>query len=112
MHGMYLVFTTARDHLINTRPVQRDFPSPTLPHAFADVKRGAAAQAAEALEARPSQPTGNGAVGFDVQVTGRMARSYPLSAVVGQEDIKEARPAASLHPYGNMARSSCLHHVL
>ena len=48
-----------------------------------------AAQAAEALEAGPSQPSGNGAVGFDVQVTGRMARSYPLSAVVGQEDIKE-----------------------
>jgi len=24
-----------------------------------------------------------------------MARSYPLSAVVGQEDIKEARPASS-----------------
>ena len=56
--------------------------------------RAAAAQAAEAQEARPSQPSGNGAVGFDVQVTGRMARSYPLSAVVGQEDIKEARRAS------------------
>ena len=50
-----------------------------------------AARAAEAQEVSTSQPSSNGAVGFDAQVTGRMARSYPLSAVVGQEDIKEVR---------------------
>jgi len=89
-------------------------PSPCpAPHTFALIlSPGAAAQAAEALEARPTQPTGNGAVGFDVQVTGRMARSYPLSAVVGQEDIKEACLAslwaASQHAHSGLVHRSCL----
>lgn len=44
-----------------------------------------AAEGSSATEAR----SGNPALGFEVDQSSRMARSYPLSAVVGNDEIKE-----------------------